>query len=192
MLSLSLISCVILHLQHESDWVLCLRWWDVVMPIVHLCAAILAYVSLHATMCVDATVRNELRMENGDCESVVEWMVYWIGMHFQFGLPISSVLLVGGVRITYISIGHVFHWPSYSYSVSAWQPAIHIHAPYPVALFVQKEKCWLLDGSSDHRSIHISDITFLCAFHSKYRIKRRTAHFISLTQMVTSCLCLCD
>ena len=47
-----------------------------VMLIVHLCATIFAYASLHATMCVDATVRSELRMESGDCESVEEWMVY--------------------------------------------------------------------------------------------------------------------
>lgn len=119
-------------------------------------------------------------------------MVYWIGMHSLFGLPIGSIPLVGGVRITHIFIGHVFRWPSYSCCSSRQHPAIRTHAPYPVALFVQREKCWLLDGSSDHRSIHISDITFLCAFHSKYRNKRDTAHFISLTQMVTNCLCLCD
>ena len=114
MLFLSLISCVVLHLSHESDWVLCLRWWDVMVLIVHLCATILAYVSLHATMCIDVTVRSELRMEIGDCESVEEWMVYWIGMHFLSGLPISSVPLVGEVRITHICIGHVFCWLSYS------------------------------------------------------------------------------
>ena len=46
------------------------------MPIVHLCLTILAYASLHATMCVDATMRSELPMESSDCESVEEWMVY--------------------------------------------------------------------------------------------------------------------
>ena len=67
MLSLSLISHIVLNLDHESDWVLCLRWWDVVMLIVHLCLTILAYASLHAMMYVDATVRSELRMESSDC-----------------------------------------------------------------------------------------------------------------------------
>ena len=46
------------------------------MSIVHLTATVLAYTSLHATMCVDATVCSELRMESGDCESVEEWMVH--------------------------------------------------------------------------------------------------------------------
>ena len=46
------------------------------MPIVHLCLTILAYALWHATMCVDVTMRSELRMESGDCESVEEWMVY--------------------------------------------------------------------------------------------------------------------
>ena len=46
------------------------------MSIVHLSVTVLAYVSLHATMCVDATMRSELRMESGDCESVEEWMVH--------------------------------------------------------------------------------------------------------------------
>lgn len=76
MLSLSLISCVVIHLQHESEWVLCLRWWDVVMSIVHLTATVLAYVLLHATMCVDAIVCSELRIESSDCESVEEWMAH--------------------------------------------------------------------------------------------------------------------
>ena len=67
MLSLSLISHAVLHLQHESDWVLCSRWWDVVMLIVHLCLTILAYASLHAMMYVDVTMRSELRMESSDC-----------------------------------------------------------------------------------------------------------------------------
>ncbi len=46
------------------------------MPIVHLCASILAYVSLHATMYMDVTVCSELPMESSDCESVEEWMIY--------------------------------------------------------------------------------------------------------------------
>ena len=46
------------------------------MSIVHLCATVLTYVSLHATMCVDTAVRSELCMEIGDCESGEEWMVY--------------------------------------------------------------------------------------------------------------------
>ena len=139
MLSLSLISCVVHNLQRESDWVLCLRWWDVVMSIVHLCASVFAYASLHAMMYVDATVRSELRMESGDCESVEEWMVYWIGMHYLSGLPISSIPLVGEVRITHICIGHVFRWPSYSYSVSAWRPVIHNRRQRCVWLFVLRE-----------------------------------------------------
>ena len=65
--ALSLISCIVHHLDHESDWVLCLRWWDVVMSIVHLCATVLAYALWHATMCINVTMRSELPMESSDC-----------------------------------------------------------------------------------------------------------------------------
>ena len=40
--------------------------------------------------------------------------------------------------------------------------------------------------------MQISEITFLCTFHSKCRIKQDTTQFISMTQMVVNCLRLCD
>ena len=55
------------YVYDVKDSVLCLKGWDVVIPIVHLWVIILAYTVLYTTQRLDASIGNKFRIEYGDC-----------------------------------------------------------------------------------------------------------------------------
>ena len=50
----------------RKDSILCLNWWDVVIPISHLWVTILAYTLVYAIYCLDSTLYSKLRIECSD------------------------------------------------------------------------------------------------------------------------------